>query len=200
MSKTLPVLLHPHKILKTKATPVAKVTPEIVEKLDQMLATLYRADGVGLAANQVGFTDRLVVIDVGVVGADGKRDYSVRNPIFMVNPEIVGESDDRILHQEGCLSLPQVWADVERAAEIDVKYLDRDGKEHTLHAAELLAICVQHEIDHLDGILFVERLSRLKRDMSLKKWGKIRKDILEFGEKFDVLAEEKGVIPAAKEL
>ena len=137
MDKILPVLLHPHKVLKTKATPVATVTPEIVGKLDSMLATLYRADGVGLAANQVGFTERLVVIDVGVVDAEGKRDYDVRNPIFMVNPMIVGQSEERILHQEGCLSLPQVWADVERAAEVDVEYLDRDGKPQKLHATEL---------------------------------------------------------------
>lgn len=199
MSKTFPILLHPHTTLKAKAKPVAKVDDEIRAKLDAMLATLYRADGVGLAANQVGLLDRLVVIDLGVEGKDGKRDYAQKRPIFFVNPEITDKSADTRTMTEGCLSLPHVWGEVTRPATVTVDYLDRDGAKQTLVAEGLMSSCIQHEIDHLDGVIFPDRMSKVRRDMALKKWTKIRKDVVAHGDNFDVLAEEIGVIKAMVE-
>ena len=138
----------------------------------------------------------MFVMDIGELRADGKRDYSVKKPKFFINPKILRASEETVSHQEGCLSLPGLWGDVVRPAEVTVSYLDRDGQlvEDTVSGLE--AVCVQHEIDHLDGILFTQRMSKLRRDIAMGKWAKLRKDILKNGAEFDVLAQEAGVIPA----
>jgi peptide deformylase len=163
-----------------------------------MLATLYRAEGVGLAAPQVDVRQRLVVMDLGTEKPDGKRDYNVKKPRFFINPEIAWASEEEVPHQEGCLSLPGLWADVVRSKSVKFRYIDRDGQLREETAEGLLAVCIQHEIDHLDGILFTDRLSRLRRDMALKKWKKLRADVVEDGGDFDVIAAEKGLVPAHK--
>jgi peptide deformylase len=198
MSKILPILLQPHPTLTSKAEPVAGATPAVLATLETMLATLYRAEGVGLAAPQIDVRQRLVVMDLGVEKADGKRDYSVKKPQFFINPKIVSFSEEEVPHQEGCLSLPGLWADVVRPQSIVFQYIDRDGQLREETAEGLQAVCVQHEIDHLDGILFTDRLSRLRRDMALKKWKKLREDLVEDGGEFDVIAVEKGLVAAHK--
>jgi len=158
----LPILTAPDPILETISTPVETVTDEVRQQLDDMLETMYAAPGIGLAAIQVGIPKRMLVIDVS-------RDGEEKQPLYIINPEITWVSDDDQLYEEGCLSLPEQYADVERPAEVKVSYLDRDGNTQELHADGLLAVCLQHEMDHLDGILFVDHLSALKRNMILRK-------------------------------
>jgi len=158
----LPIITAPDPILETVSTPVEQVTDEVRQQLDDMLETMYAAPGIGLAAIQVGITKRMLVIDVSREGED-------KNPLFIINPEITWASDDDSVYEEGCLSLPEQYADVERPAEIKVSYLDRNGEHQELHADGLLATCLQHEMDHLDGILFVDHISALKRNMILRK-------------------------------
>ncbi|MBR6412906.1 MAG: peptide deformylase [Alphaproteobacteria bacterium] len=165
MSK-LQVLEIPHPILRETAAHVEVVTPEIQELLSDMLETMYATNGVGLAGNQVGKLLRVVVVDCG----DEKPD-----PIKMVNPEIISHSENKILHSEGCLSVPREYADVERFETVTVRYLDENGKEQTRTTDGLLAIAFQHEIDHLDGHLFIDYLSQLKRHRLLKHLEKRRK-------------------------
>lgn len=158
----LPIITAPDPILETVSTPVEQVTDEVRQQLDDMLETMYAAPGIGLAAIQVGITKRMLVIDVSREGED-------KNPLFIINPEITWVSDDDSVYEEGCLSLPEQYADVERPAEIKVSYLDRNGEKQELQADGLLATCLQHEMDHLDGILFVDHISALKRNMILRK-------------------------------
>lgn len=158
----LPIITAPDPILETVSTPVEQVTDEVRQQLDDMLETMYAAPGIGLAAIQVGITKRMLVIDVSREGED-------KNPLYIINPEITWVSDDDSVYEEGCLSLPEQYADVERPAEIKVSYLDRNGEKQELHADGLLATCLQHEMDHLDGILFVDHISALKRNMILRK-------------------------------
>lgn len=195
-SDLYPILLQPHKTLSAAAEDAPGATPATLAILEKMLATLYRADGVGLAAPQVNVGQRMFVMDIGELRADGKRDYSVKKPKFFINPKILRASEETVSHQEGCLSLPGLWGDVVRPAEVTVSYLDRDGQlvEDTVSGLE--AVCVQHEIDHLDGILFTQRMSKLRRDIAMGKWAKLRKEIVRSGADFDVLAQESGVIPA----
>ena len=167
----LKIYEYPHPILKQKAERVAKVDDDLRKFLDDMLETMYVADGVGLAAPQVGVSKRIVVIDVS-----GAEEGAEKSPIFLVNPEIVWHSDEKGCHFEGCLSLPEQRAEVERYLQVRVHYLDYDGKEQEILADELLAIALQHEIDHLDGILYIDRISRLKRQMLLKKLQKLRQE------------------------
>ena len=164
----LPILIVPHAVLKTKAWPVARVDDEICRLVDDMLETMYAAPGIGLAANQVGVLRRVVVLDVA-------REGEKPAPLALVNPEIVWQSDALNTYNEGCLSLPEQYADVTRPAEVVFRYLDRDGKRQEQRAGGLLATCVQHEIDHLNGILFVDHLSSLKRNILLRKLAKSRK-------------------------
>ena len=199
MTKILPIVLQPHDSLTRMAEPAPGATPKVLEALENMLATVYRADGVGLAAPQVDLNQRLVVIDIGGEAEDGRRDFKVKKPLLMINPEITWASVETKVHQEGCLSLPGLWADVERPDRIRFAYTDRDGQRVESEAGGLLSVCVQHEIDHLDGVLFTDRLSRLRRDMAMKKWAKLRKDVLEHGANFDVLAAERGVIAASND-
>ncbi len=163
-----PIIWAPDPVLKTKCTPVAAVDDEIRTLMDDMLDTMYAAPGIGLAAPQVGVTKRVIVVDVA------EKDEP-KHPICLVNPEIVWKSDETAPHEEGCLSLPDLYADVERPVAVKVRYLDRDGAKQELDADGLLAICLQHEIDHIDGVLFIDHLSALKRNMFLKKMVKAKK-------------------------
>ncbi|NRF64661.1 peptide deformylase [Vibrio coralliilyticus] len=161
----LQVLTFPDERLRTVAKPVEKVTPEIQKFVDDMIETMYDEEGIGLAATQVDFHQRIVVIDISET-----RDQ----PMVLINPEIVDKrGEDGI--EEGCLSVPGARALVSRAAEVTVKALDRDGKEYTFEADDLLAICVQHELDHLEGKLFVDYLSPLKRKRIQDKLAKIKR-------------------------
>jgi peptide deformylase len=158
----LPILIAPDPVLETVSTPVDTVTDEVRQQLDDMLETMYAAPGIGLAAIQVGIPKRMLVIDVA-------RDGEDKQPLYIINPEITWVSDEDQLYEEGCLSLPEHYAEVERPAEVKVSYLDRNGEKQELHADGLLAVCLQHEMDHLEGILFVDHLSALKRNMILRK-------------------------------
>jgi peptide deformylase len=162
------ILIVPDARLKKVCAPVAEVNDEIRQLLDDMLETMYDAPGIGLAAPQIGVDKRVVVLDV----TDDKDDPK---PMKLVNPEIIWESEDLSVYQEGCLSIPEQYADVERPAEVGVRYLDENGEQHEIEADGLLATCIQHEIDHLDGILFTDYLSALKRNMILKKVQKLQK-------------------------
>lgn len=158
----LPIITAPDPILETISTPVEQVTDEVRQQLADMLETMYAAPGIGLAAIQVGIPKRMLVIDVSREGED-------KAPLYIINPEITWASDDDQLYEEGCLSLPEQYAEVARPAEVKVSYLDRNGDRQELQADGLLAICLQHEMDHLDGILFVDHISALKRNMILRK-------------------------------
>jgi peptide deformylase len=154
----------PDAVLREKARPVETVDDALRRQLDKMLHTMYEAPGIGLAANQVGMLNRVLVMDIA------QRDEpETRKPIFMINPEIIWESEEPSLWEEGCLSIPGQYAEVERPLEVRVRYLGYDGKqkEDTFHG--LGSHCVQHEIDHLNGVLFIDHLSALKRNMILKK-------------------------------
>ena len=158
----------PAPILHEKALPVEAVTPEIRQTLADMLETMYASNGVGLAGNQVGLLKRLVVMDCA-----GKEEEPC--PIQMVNPKIIHKSAEMIFHNEGCLSVPLEYADVARHAEVSVQYLDENGQEKTLTATGLLSVCIQHETDHLDGRLFIDYLSPLKRARLVKHLEKRRR-------------------------
>jgi peptide deformylase len=164
----LEILVAPDPRLKTRAMPVAVVDDRIRRLLDDMLETMYAAPGIGLAAPQVGEALRVVVVDIAQ--KDG-----VRAPLRMVNPEIIWASEDRVPYEEGCLSLPEHYADVTRPRQVRVRYLDETGAAHELEAEGLLAVCVQHELDHLEGTLFVDHVSALRRGMILKKLQKLKK-------------------------
>jgi peptide deformylase len=159
----------PDPILKAKCDKVAEVDEEVRRLMDDMLETMYAAPGVGLAAPQVGVKRRIIVVDCA------KADEEPR-PMRMVNPELLAVSDDESINEEGCLSLPGHYADVTRPAEARVRYLDETGVTREIEAEGLLATCIQHEIDHINGILFVDHISALKRNMILKKMVKAKKD------------------------
>lgn len=150
----LDVLTFPDERLRTKAQPVAEVNDEIRQIVDDMFETMYAENGVGLAATQVNIHQRIVVIDVS---EDKEQSY------VLINPEIIKKNDEIMVNEEGCLSVPTCYAKVDRHTEVTVKALDRDGNEFELDGDELLAICIQHELDHLNGVLFVDYLSPLKR-------------------------------------
>jgi peptide deformylase len=163
----LEILQAPHPVLKTRAAPVARVDERVRQLAADMFETMYKAPGIGLAAPQVGVSERLVVLDV----ADGEE----RRPMVLVNPEILWRSDERTTAEEGCLSLPGHFADVTRPLAVKVRHLTEQGEERLLEAEGLLARCVQHELDHLDGVLFVDHLSALKRNMIMRKLIKTRR-------------------------
>jgi len=163
-----PILTAPDPRLKAVAKDVDKVDAGVRALIDDMLETMYDADGIGLAAIQIGVTQRVIVMDLDQ--KEGKR-----KPRAFVNPKILWASDETATFEEGCLSVPEIWDEVERPAKIRVEYLDRDGKTQTLEADGLLADCLQHEMDHLNGILFIDHLSRLKRSIALRKLAKAKK-------------------------
>ncbi|CAH1652030.1 MAG: peptide deformylase [Chelatococcus sp.] len=164
-----PIVLIPDQRLKTASEPVTEITDEIRTLAADMLDTMYDAPGIGLAAVQIGIMKRLLVIDVA--GKDEPR-----APMVVINPEITWESDEEFsIHEEGCLSIPDYYEEVERPAKIRVRYMDLDGKTQEIEAEGILATCLQHEIDHLDGVLFIDYLSKLKRDRVMKKFAKAAK-------------------------
>ena len=185
----LPLVIAPDPRLKQKSSPVEKVGDDIRAFMDDMLDTMYASNGIGLAAVQVGVHQRILVMDLEYGSnryaetdhhhhdgcCDHEHERPEGKPIYMVNPEIIEESDEQNCYDEGCLSFPGQYAEVTRPKQVKVKYLDYDGKEQVLEADGLLATCVQHEIDHLDGITFVDYLSRMKRDMIIKKIEKQKK-------------------------
>jgi len=166
----LTVLRFPDPRLKTKASPVNEITEATSTIIDDMLATMYDEKGVGLAATQVNIHQRIVVMDVS---------ENSDQPIVLINPEIIAKSDETVINEEGCLSVPGIYAKVDRHTTCTVKALDRHGKEFTLDGTELLSICIQHELDHLNGLLFVDYLSPLKRQRiktKLEKAAKLDKE------------------------
>ena len=163
----LEILEVPDPRLVQVCAPVERVEAELRRLLDDMLETMYAAPGIGLAAPQIGVLKRLCVIDLGEEGA--------RAPLFLINPELVWRSEEVSLAEEGCLSLPKHFGEVARANEVRLTYLDREGRKQELGAAGLLARCVQHEIDHLNGVLFVDHLSALKRTMILRRLVKAKR-------------------------
>jgi peptide deformylase len=171
----LPIVIAPDPVLKAKAKPIPGVDDSIRRLMDDMLETMYAAPGIGLAANQIGVLKRVLVLDVAREGEPPK-------PMGMANPEILWQSDEMSTYNEGCLSLPDHYADITRPAEVKVRFLDRECAQQELHADGLLATCIQHEIDHLNGILFVDHLSALKRNMILRKLVKLKKQKTEDGE------------------
>ena len=164
------ILIEPDPILRKKCEPLEKVDKELKKLMDDMLETMYAAPGIGLAAIQVGILKRLVVIDIS-------KSEEKKNPIFLINPQIIHKSKKTSVYEEGCLSLPGQFAEIERPAECTLKYVDYDGREKELKADGLLATCIQHEVDHLNGILFIDYLSKLKKDMIIKKLVKQKKGI-----------------------
>ena len=162
------ILVAPDPRLKVKARRVDKVDVKVRKLMDDMLETMYAAPGIGLAAPQVGEAVQVIVVDVARDGEPGQ-------PLRMANPEIIWASDERVPAEEGCLSLPDQFAEVTRPAEVKVRYLDHENEIRELHAKGLLAVCVQHEMDHLQGVLFVDHLSSLRRSMILRKLTKSRK-------------------------
>ena len=165
----LKIYEYPDPILKQKAAPVEEVNDELRRLFDDMLETMYSATGVGLAAPQVGVSKRVVVIDT-----HDQEEGEAPSPLYLANPEIVWHSEEKICHEEGCLSVPDQHAEVVRFEQVRVRYRDYRGNACELTADGLLAIALQHEIDHLDGVLYIDRISRLKRQMLLKKLQKLR--------------------------
>jgi len=163
------ILTAPNPRLKKKAQPVAAVDAEVRQLMDDMLETMYDAPGIGLAAPQIGELRRVIVLDID-------REELKTGPIVMANPEIIEASDEDATYEEGCLSVPEHYSDVARPAKVTVRYLDRDGAPREMACEGLLSTCVQHEIDHLDGILFIDHISSLKRNMILRKLLKTRKE------------------------
>ena len=163
-----PLIILPDPVLRQLSKPIERVDTDLQRLADDMLDTMYDAPGIGLAAVQIGVPRRMLVIDVS-------REGEEKQPQVFINPEIVKSSDERSVYEEGCLSIPDYYAEVERPATVSVRYLDRNGKEQTVEADGLLATCLQHEIDHLNGVLFIDHISRLKREMVIKKFTKAAK-------------------------
>ena len=155
--------------LEKKSDDLEKVDNELRKLMDDMLETMYAAPGIGLAAVQIGILKRLIVIDVS-------KEENKKNPIFLVNPKIKFKSEKTSIYEEGCLSLPGHFAEIERPSACHIDYIDYNGEEKSLKADGLLATCIQHEIDHLDGVLFIDYLSKLKKDMIIKKLIKHKKE------------------------
>ncbi len=162
----------PDPRLRTISTPVAEVDDDVRALIDDMFDTMYASRGIGLAAIQIGVAKRILVMDLQEEDEDGKP---VREPRVFINPEIVETADDSNIYNEGCLSVPDQYAEVERPATCRVRWLDETGAAHDEQLEGLLATCIQHEMDHLEGIIFIDHLSRLKREMVLKKLAKQRK-------------------------
>jgi len=164
----LPILTAPDPRLKTVSEPVSEVDDELRALMDDMLETMYDAPGIGLAAIQVGVPKRVIVMDLA-------REDEDPRPLYFVNPEITWVGDETAPYEEGCLSVPDFYEDVERPVEARVEYLDYHGKPQVLEASGLVATCIQHEMDHLEGVLFIDHLSRLKRSVILRKLTKAKK-------------------------
>ncbi|TMV11468.1 peptide deformylase [Arenibacterium halophilum] len=164
------ILIHPDPRLKKVCAPVPDLSDELRRLADDMLETMYDAPGIGLAAPQIGVLDRLIVLDCV------KEDGVPPRPLVMFNPEIIASSDETSVYEEGCLSIPEQYAEVTRPAEVQVRWIDRDGKEQTEGFDGLWATCVQHEIDHLNGKLFIDYIGPMKRQMITRKMQKLKRE------------------------
>ena len=164
------ILTEPDPFLRQKSTSVEKVDDDIRSLMDDMLETMYNAPGIGLAAIQIGVPKRVIVIDLS---KDGEK----KNPLYFINPEIQTKSKNNASYEEGCLSVPNQFAEISRPDTCRVKFLNYDGEEKILEAKGLLATCIQHEMDHLEGILFIDYLSKLKKSMIIKKLSKQKKTL-----------------------
>jgi len=165
-----PILIHPDPRLKKVCPPVAELTGDLRKLADDMLETMYDAPGIGLAAPQVGVLSRLIVLDCV------KEEGEAPRPLVMINPEVVAASDEVNTYEEGCLSIPDQYADVTRPAEVEVRWIDPDGCEHREGFGGLWATCVQHEIDHLNGKLFIDYLGAMRRQMITRKMVKLKRE------------------------
>ena len=163
-----PILTLPDPILRKKAKPLERVDADLRRLMDDMLLTMYDAPGIGLAAPQIGILRRLIVMDPA-------KDEAPKTPVIMVNPEILERSEEMRVHDEGCLSIPDFTAEIERPAKTRVSFLDRAGKKQEIELNGIWSTLVQHEIDHLNGVLFIDYLSRLKRDRIVKKFTKAKR-------------------------
>jgi peptide deformylase len=161
------ILTEPNKILRQVSKPVEIVGTEQRQLMDDMLETMYAANGIGLAAIQIGIPKRIIVMDIS-------KDQNKKEPRFFVNPIIINKDRKKLTYEEGCLSVPNQFAEIDRPKKCNVDYLDYSGKKQTLKAEGLLATCIQHEMDHLEGILFIDYLSKLKKSMIIKKLSKIK--------------------------
>jgi len=164
-----PLVILPDPILRRVSEPVLRVDADVRRLADDMLETMYDAPGIGLAAIQIGEPLRMLVIDLS------KEDAEEKAPQVFLNPEVVRASDERSVYEEGCLSIPDYYAEVERPATVTLRYLGLDGAVHETEAEGLLATCLQHELDHLNGVLFIDHISKLKRDMVIRKFTKASK-------------------------
>ena len=175
------ILTEPNKILREKSLSVKKVDADLQKIMDDMLETMYAAPGIGLAAIQVGIPKRVIVLDIGwrnkSESTDDEKQVAKKNPIYFVNPEIITKSTNNLTYEEGCLSVPGQFAEIDRPDKCHVKYLDYHGQPKEIRAEGMLATCIQHEIDHLEGILFIDYLSKLKKSMIIKKLSKQKKAI-----------------------
>ena len=166
---TRPLVILPAPLLRLTSAPIARVDDGVRKLAEDMLQTMYEAPGIGLAAVQVGEMNRLITIDVS-------HDEDAKEPRVFINPEILWKSEDLSVYEEGCLSIPEFYEEVERPARVRVRYTNLAGEPEELEADGLLATCLQHEIDHLDGILFIDHISRLKRDRVTKKFAKAARE------------------------
>jgi peptide deformylase len=162
------IIILPDKRLRLVSEPAQAIDPELRRLVDDMFETMYEAPGIGLAAIQIGVPKRVIVMDLA------KKD-DPKEPRVFVNPQVLWRSDEKNVYEEGCLSIPEFYEEVERPAKVRVKFLDATGAEQELEASGLMATCLQHEIDHLDGILFIDHISKLKRDRVIKKFAKAAK-------------------------
>jgi peptide deformylase len=162
------IITLPDKRLRLVSKPVGKIGEDVRRLIDDMFETMYEAPGIGLAAIQVGVPQRVITMDLA------KKDEP-KNPQVFINPEILWTSDERAIYEEGCLSIPEFYEEVERPVQVKVAFLDRDGEKRVLDANGLFATCLQHEIDHLNGVLFIDHISKLKRDRVIKKFAKAAK-------------------------
>jgi len=164
------ILTEPNRALREKSHPVEKVDDDLRKLMDDMLETMYAAPGIGLAAIQIGVPKQVIVLDIDQ--KEGKK-----NPLFFINPEIVNKSQTNSIYEEGCLSVPGQFAEIERPESCHIKYLDYYGEKKEIEAKGMLATCIQHEMDHLEGILFIDYLSNLKKSMIIKKLSKQKKSV-----------------------
>jgi len=164
------ILTEPNKILREKSVKVEQVDGDIRKLMDDMLETMYAAPGIGLAAIQVGIPKRVIVLDIA-------RKDEPKNPMFFINPEVIEKSQNNFTYEEGCLSVPGQFAEIDRPDKCHIKYLDYYGKPQEIKSEGMLATCIQHEMDHLEGILFIDYLSKLKRSMITKKLSKQKKEL-----------------------
>ena len=164
------IITLPDRRLRQVSEPVKNIDAGVRKLVDDMLATMYDAPGIGLAAIQIGIAKRIVTMDLS-------KKTDEHHPRVFINPEVTWKSNDKVAHEEGCLSIPEYYEEVERPSEVKVKYLDLDGKPHEITAKGLLATCIQHEVDHTNGVLFIDHLSKLKRDRVTKKFTKAAKKV-----------------------